>query len=138
VNGPHEVVNPASLAAPSGFNHAVISAGGQVVWLAGQTASDADGAIIGIGDVVAQYERAMQNLLTVLAAAGGRPEHLVSMTTYVVDLDGYRTRARELGQIWRGLVGDHYPAMAAIGVSRLWDPDALVEVQGVAVVTLTP
>ena len=88
--------------------------------------------------MVAQYERAMQNLLTVLAAAGGRPEHLVSMTTYIVDLDGYRTRARELGQIWRGLVGDHYPAMAAIGVSRLWDPDSLVEVQGVAVVTLTP
>jgi enamine deaminase RidA (YjgF/YER057c/UK114 family) len=127
------VVNPPTLAAPSGFNHAVVSQGGRAVWLAGQTALAADGMIVAAGDVVGQFDQALHNLLTVLDAAGGRPEHLVSMTTYVVDMEDYRAHARELRQVWKSRVGTHYPAMAAIGVSRLWDAEALVEIQGVAV-----
>lgn len=130
---PHRTVNPDRLAAPSGFSHAIVSTGGRIVWLAGQTALDAGGAIVGTGDVVAQYERALRNLLTALEEAGGQPHDLVTMTTYIVDLDGYQARAKELGQVWRRLIGRHYPAMAAVGVARLWDPDALVEVQAVAV-----
>jgi enamine deaminase RidA (YjgF/YER057c/UK114 family) len=128
------VVNPPELAAPSGFAHAVVSSGGRTVWLAGQTALDADGRIVAPGDVVAQFEQALRNLLTALQAAGGSPEHLVTMTTYIVDVPDYRARAREIGRVWRALVGTRYPAMAGIGVTRLWDDDALVEVQGVAVV----
>jgi enamine deaminase RidA (YjgF/YER057c/UK114 family) len=129
----HDVVNPEGLPHPSGFNHAVVSARGRTVWLAGQTALDRDGVVVGAGDVVAQFDRALRNLLTVLGAAGGHPEHLVSMTVYLVDVDDYRAHAREIGQVWRRLVGTGYPAMAAVGVARLWDADALVEVQGVAV-----
>ena len=128
------VVNPPSLPAPSGFAHAVITTGGRTVWLAGQTAMDATGQIVAPGDVVAQFEQALSNLLTALRAAGGEPEHLVTMTTYIVDVPDYRSRAREIGRVWRRLVGERYPAMAGIGVSRLWDDDALVEVQGIAVV----
>jgi len=128
------VVNPASLPAPSGFAHAVVTTGGRTVWLAGQTAMDASGRIIAPGDVVAQFEQALGNLLTALRAAGGEPGHLVTMTTYIVDVPDYRSRAREIGRVWRSLVGSRYPAMAGIGVSRLWDDDALVEVQAVAVV----
>ena len=73
------------------------------------------------------------NLLAALAAAGGRPEQLASLTVYIVDMDDYRSRAREVGAVWRRLVGRDYPAMAGIGVSRLWDAEALVELQGVAV-----
>jgi enamine deaminase RidA (YjgF/YER057c/UK114 family) len=80
-----------------------------------------------------QFERALGNLLLALRAAGGAPRDLVSLTLYLVDLDGYRTHAREAGEVWRRLAGRDYPAMAAIGVHRLWDPEALVEVQGVAV-----
>jgi enamine deaminase RidA (YjgF/YER057c/UK114 family) len=58
----------------------------------------------------------------------------VSLTLYLVDLDDYRAHAREVGQVWRRLAGREYPAMAAIGVHRLWDVEALVEVQGIAVV----
>jgi enamine deaminase RidA (YjgF/YER057c/UK114 family) len=129
----HVVVNPSALGKPSGFSHAVVSHGGRAVWLAGQTALDAGGTLVGPGDVVAQYDRALRNLLTALDDAGGRPEHLVSMTTYVLDVDDYRAHSRELGRVWKSLMGDHYPAMAAVGVTRLWDRDALVEVQGVAV-----
>ena len=92
-----------------------------------------NGTGVGAGDVVAQYDRALRNLLTALDEAGGRPEHLVSMTTYVLDIDDYRAHARELGRVWKSLMGDHFPAMAAVGVTRLWDREALVEVQGVAV-----
>ncbi|MGH8776032.1 MAG: RidA family protein [Jiangellaceae bacterium] len=133
MTGSHEVVNPESLPHPSGFNHAIVTQPGHTVWLAGQTALDSAGAIVGAGDVVVQFEHALRNLLTVLAAAGGHPEHLVSMTTFIVDLDDYRQHAREIGQVWRRLAGSDYPAMAAIGVDRLWDADALVELQGVAV-----
>ena len=124
-------VNPPSLAKPSGFSHAVI-ARGTTIHLAGQTALDASGRIVGDG-VVAQFERALGNLLTALRAAGGEPEHLASLTVYIVDMDDYRARAGDIGQVWKRLVGRDYPAMAGIGVSRLWDAEALVEVQGFAV-----
>lgn len=128
-----ERVNPPSLAAASGFSHAVIASGGHVVFLAGQTALGPDGTIVGT-TVTEQFERALDNLLTALAAAGGRAEHLASLTIYAVDLADYRARGREIGGVWRRLAGREYPAMAAVGVSRLWDAEALVEIQGFAVV----
>jgi enamine deaminase RidA (YjgF/YER057c/UK114 family) len=130
----HEVVVPEGLAPPRGFNHAIVTRGGRTVWLAGQTALDADGEVVAPGDVVAQFEVALGNLVTSLRAAGGEPEDLVTLTTYIVDMEDYRAHAREIGAVWRRLVGGYYPAMAGIGVARLWDVEALVEVQGVAVV----
>ncbi|MGK5113695.1 MULTISPECIES: RidA family protein [unclassified Geodermatophilus] len=128
-----ERVDPPELARPSGFAHAVVAPpGGRTVFLAGQTAMDAEGRIVG-RDVVAQFERALGNLLTALRAAGGSPGDLASLTVYAVDLADYRARAREIGAVWRRLVGSDYPAMAGIGVARLWDDEALVEVQGTAV-----
>jgi enamine deaminase RidA (YjgF/YER057c/UK114 family) len=127
-----ERINPAGLGRPSGFSHAVSVPPGRLVFLAGQTAHDGGGQIGGRG-VVAQFERALGNLLTALRAAGGQPPDLVSLTVYAVDLDDYRGHAREIGEVWRRLVGRDYPAMAAVGVHRLWDPAALVEMQGVAV-----
>jgi enamine deaminase RidA (YjgF/YER057c/UK114 family) len=124
-------VNPAELAVPSGFSHAVVATG-TTVHLAGQTALDPSGAIVG-GTVVDQFERALANLLTALRAAGGSPADLVSVTVYIVDMDDYRAHAREIGQVWKRLAGTDYPAMAGIGVARLWDAEALVELQGIAV-----
>ncbi len=126
-----ERVNPPELGPPRGFSHAVVASPGRIVFLAGQTALDADGRIVGDG-VVAQFERALDNLLTALRAAGGEPQHLATLTVYAVDLADYREHAREIGAVWRRLVGTDYPAMAGIGVARLWDDEALVEVQGIA------
>jgi enamine deaminase RidA (YjgF/YER057c/UK114 family) len=124
-------INPDGLPAPSGFSHAVRASGTVRVYLAGQTALDSDGRIVG-STVVEQFEQALGNLLTALRAAGGGPSDLASLTIYVVDLEEYRAHGAEIGAVWRRLVGRHYPAMAAVGVARLWDPDAQVEVQGVA------
>jgi enamine deaminase RidA (YjgF/YER057c/UK114 family) len=131
-----ERINPDGLAQPSGFSHAVAAHGGHLIFLAGQTGYTADGAIVG-GGLVPQFEQALSNLLTALRAAGGEPADLVSLTIYAVDLAAYREQAREIGQAWRQLCGREYPAMAAVGVSRLWDADALVEVQGIAVAGAT-
>jgi enamine deaminase RidA (YjgF/YER057c/UK114 family) len=93
---------------------------------------DSDGQIIAKGDVVAQFEQALSNLLTALRAAGGKAEHLTSLTIYAVDLADYKAHAAQIGEVWRRLIGTDYPAMAGIGIARLWDDTALVEVQGMA------
>jgi len=128
-----ERINPGDLARPSGFSHAVSATGGRLVFLAGQTGYAPDGRIVD-GGVVPQFEQALSNLLTALRAAGGKPGDLVSLTIYAVDLADYRAHGREIGGVWRRRCGREYPAMAAVGVARLWDADALVEVQGFAVV----
>jgi len=127
-----ERVNPLELGPPSGFSHAVIGHG-NVIFLAGQTAIDASGRITASG-IVAQFEQALGRLLTALQASGGTPDQLASVTVYVTDLEDYRSHGREIGAVWRQLAGRDYPAMAAVGVSRLWDEAALVGVQGFAVI----
>jgi enamine deaminase RidA (YjgF/YER057c/UK114 family) len=127
-----ERINPGGLAEPRGFSHATV-AEGRVISLAGQTALDRDGRVVD-GGVVRQFEVALGNLITALRAAGGQPAQLVSLTVYIVDMDDYRAHSRDIGAVWRRLVGTEYPAMAGIGVARLWDEAALVEVQGMAVV----
>ncbi len=131
-----ERINPGALARPSGFSHAVAATGSRLIFLAGQTGYTPDGAIVA-GGLVPQFEQALTNLLTALRAAAGQPGDLASLTIYAVDLAAYREQAREIGQAWRQLCGREYPAMAAVGVSRLWDPDALIEIQGIAVVGAT-
>ena len=127
-----EFINPPTLGKPSGFSHAVVGSG-RVVFLAGQTALDSNGVIVG-ETVVEQFEKALTSVLTALEAAGGAPEHLASLTIYIVVMDDYKAHAREIGEVWKRLIGRNYPAMAGIGVSRLWDIEALVEVQGFAVI----
>ena len=124
-------INPPDLAAPRGFSHAVRTDRPVTVYLAGQTALDASGRIVG-DDVVAQFEQALGNLLRALEAAGGTPADLVTTTIYIVDVEDYLARSREIGAVWRRLAGTEYPAMAGIGVARLWDAEALVEIQGIA------
>jgi enamine deaminase RidA (YjgF/YER057c/UK114 family) len=126
-----EFVNPPELGVPSGFSHAVVGRG-RTVFLAGQTALDLEGRIVGT-TVVEQFEHALGNLLAALTAAGGTPADLASLTIYIVDMEDYRANARAIGAAWKRLVGQQYPAMAGIGVDRLWDVEALVEVQGFAV-----
>jgi enamine deaminase RidA (YjgF/YER057c/UK114 family) len=127
-----ERVNPPGLSPPTGFSHAVVATGSRIVHLAGQTALDAEGKIVGT-TLPEQFERALANLLTALRAAGGNPADLARVTVYATDIDDYRAHATELGRIWRTLAGREYPAMAVIGVVRLWDTQALVELDGVAV-----
>lgn len=125
-------VNPPELAPATGFSHAVVGSG-TVVFLAGQTALDPTGHIVGT-TIVEQFRTALANLLAALHAAGGEPGELASLTVYLTDIPDYRAHARQIGAVWRDLVGADYPAMAAIGVTRLWDDEAMVEIAGHAVI----
>ncbi|MGW0084092.1 RidA family protein [Streptomyces sp. NPDC003393] len=127
-----ERVNPPELSPPTGFSHAVVATGSRVVFLAGQTALGSDGKVTG-DSLPEQFERALTNLLTALHAAGGTPADLARVTVYATDLASYRTHAPELGRVWRRLAGRDYPAMAVVQVVRLWDEEAMVELDGLAV-----
>jgi enamine deaminase RidA (YjgF/YER057c/UK114 family) len=123
---PHRIVNPPELGEPSGFSHAVV-ADGPTVHLAGQ---------IGPGEtIVEQFDNATSNLLIALRAAGGEPEHLVSLQVFVTDLAAYKDSMPGIGRVWRRHFGRHYPAMGLFGVRELFEPWAQVELMGVAVLT---
>lgn len=124
-------VNPEALPKPSGYAHGILA--GNAVYLGGQTALDRDMQIVP-GGIVEQFRQAFSNVLTTLAAAGGQPEDLVSVTIYLTDVDDYMAHGKEIGRIWREMAGSEYPAMAGIGVSRLWQKEAMIEIQGIAVI----
>lgn len=124
-------VNPHSMATPTGFSHAVV-AEGKFVFLAGQTALNKENQIVGV-NVVDQFEQVLNNLLKALVAAGGSADNLVKLTIFAVDPQDYRANSREIGKIWRDLIGSAYPAMTLVGVTRLWDDGALLEIEGIAV-----
>jgi enamine deaminase RidA (YjgF/YER057c/UK114 family) len=117
---------------PRGYTHATV-AQGQIVFLAGQTGVDLDGRIID-GGMVKQFDRALQNLLTALAAAGGEPEHLASVSVQVTSIDEYKANSRLIGRVWRSRLGGGLPALSLVEVRRLWDAEAEVQLQGQAVV----
>ncbi|MFB7514581.1 RidA family protein [Streptomyces sp. NPDC056144] len=124
--------NPAELSPPTGFSHAVTATGSRLVFLAGQTALDAEGKVVGEA-LPDQFATALGNLLTALRHAGGTPADLARVTVYTTDVEAYRLHAAELGSVWRRLAGRDYPAMAVVGVVRLWDEQARVELDGFAV-----
>ena len=124
-------VNPAELAPARGFSHATMA--GDTVWLGGQIGSDVTGKVVERRDIVAQFARAVQNLAIALRAAGCGPEDTVKLTYYVTDLKVYRDNLTAIGVAYREVFGRHYPASTLIEVRSLFDPDALVEIDAVAV-----
>jgi enamine deaminase RidA (YjgF/YER057c/UK114 family) len=127
-----KILQPPGWAAPKGYSNGVaargtfVAIGGQIGWNA-QQAFETD-------DFVAQARQALENVVAVLAEAGGRPEHLVRLTWYVVDRDEYVGALRELGRAYREVVGRHYPAMTAVEVGALIEPRARVEIEATAIV----
>lgn len=127
----HTTINPESLPKPSGFAHGILA--GNTVFLGGQTALDKNMKIVP-GGIVEQFTQAFSNVITTLREAGGQPEDLVNVTIYLTDVDDYMANGREIGRIWREMARSQYPAMAGIGVTRLWQKEALIEIQGIAVI----
>lgn len=129
----HEVVTAPGLAPPRGYAHAVVAAPGRLVHLGGATALAENGAIRG-ATLAEQFDLAAANLLAALAAAGGGPDHVVSLQVFVTDMAAYRAARPELRAVWRSRFGDRYPAMAVLGVTELVDAAARVELVAVAVI----
>jgi enamine deaminase RidA (YjgF/YER057c/UK114 family) len=123
-------VNPESLARPRGYSHGM-KGGGELLFVAGQIGWNREGRLVS-DDFVAQFAQALDNVLDVVWAAGGKPECVARMVLYVTDKREYLRRARELGEAWRRRMGKHYPAMAAVEVKALLEEGALVEIEATA------
>ncbi len=122
-----------ALGAPRGWNNGMLApAGGRMLFIAGQTARDESGRVPP-HDFVAQFDRALANVLAVLRAAGGEAGDIGRFTIYVTDMDLYRGCLKALGEAYRRRMGRHYPAMALVQVSGLVDPHAVVEIEATAV-----
>lgn len=129
---PHRAVDPAALVRPRGYAHAVVARGGTTIHLAGQIACGPDGRVRHPGDLVAQVDLVLENLVIVLREAGATPAHVVALRVYVRSADAWRAHAKAIGEVWRRRMGRWYPAMALVEVARLYEPDALVEIEGTA------
>lgn len=130
-----QTFNPSGWKTPKGYSNAVVAPpGAKLVFLAGQVAWDANEQLVGAGDFARQFEQALSNVVVALRAAGGEPAHLTTLTIFVVDKQQYMAATKDLGAIWKRLVGRHYPAMALVQVAALLEEGALVEIQGIAAI----
>jgi enamine deaminase RidA (YjgF/YER057c/UK114 family) len=126
------VVQPDGWVPPRGYANGV-AAEGRLVFVAGQVGWNAQGRFE-TDDFVAQVEQALANVVAVLRSAGAAPEHLVRMTWYITDKATYVARQTEIGQVYRRVIGRHFPAMTLLVVAGLLDDRALVEIEATAVV----
>jgi enamine deaminase RidA (YjgF/YER057c/UK114 family) len=130
--GTVEIVQPKNWAVPRGYANGVV-AQGRLVFIAGQVGWNAQGKFES-DDFVAQVEQALNNVVDVLAAAGGEPRHLVRLNWYVTDKTEYAARQREIGEVYRRTIGRHFPAMTLLVVAGLLEPRAKIEIEGTAVI----
>ncbi len=124
-------INPKELSPASGFSHATVA--GDFIWLGGQIGSDATGKVAAPGDIVAQFARAIGNVSTALRAAGSTPADAVKLTYYVTDVKAYKANLKAIGSAYRDVFGRHFPATTLVEVRSLFHPDALVEIEAVAI-----
>jgi enamine deaminase RidA (YjgF/YER057c/UK114 family) len=123
-------VNPDSLARPQGFSHGM-KGSGDILFVAGQIGWNREGRMVS-DDLALQFAQALENVLDVVWAAGGKPESVARMTVYVTDKADYVRKRKPIGEAWRKRMGRHYPAMALVEVKSLVEDDAKVEIEATA------
>ncbi len=128
------LINPIALPKPSGYSNGVLVERGRVLFLAGQTGMGPEGNIASPGDLVAQFAQALFNLRAVMEAVGGTMTDIVKLNLYVTDKAAYKANLKLIGEAYRSFFGRYYPAMTLVEVKSLFDDDALVEIEGIAVI----
>ena len=127
-------VNPPALAKPAGYSHGFEVQGGKTLYMAGQVATDKAGAVVGKGDLVAQFRQVCENLKALVMVRGGQMNDIVKLTMYVLSKADYKAKAKDIGLVYREYFGRHFPAMTLVEVKGLYDDDCAIEIEGVAVV----
>jgi enamine deaminase RidA (YjgF/YER057c/UK114 family) len=128
---PHRIAHPEGWRRPRGYSNGMAGRG-EFLAIAGQIGWDGDENFVSDA-FAAQFRQALSNVVAVVEAAGGRPEHLISLTIYVVDKQEYIAAIQEVGAAYRELIGKHFPAMALVEVADLLEDRARVEIQALAV-----
>lgn len=130
-----EIIHPVGWKAPRGYSNGILApAGARTLYIAGQVAWDKQQRLVGEADFAQQFRQALSNVARVVQEAGGTSANLVRLTVYVTDKQAYLASTRELGAIWREVIGSWYPAMALVEVAGLLEVGALVEIEGTAVI----
>ncbi|MCC6902117.1 MAG: RidA family protein [Polyangiaceae bacterium] len=129
----HVTINPESLGAPKGYSNGMLTpAGGRVLFVAGQVAWNEKQQVVS-EDFAEQFGQALRNVVTVVRAAGGAPEHVGRMTIFVTSKDEYAAAAKQVGAEYRELMGRHFPAMTLVEIKALLEEGAKVEIEATAV-----
>jgi enamine deaminase RidA (YjgF/YER057c/UK114 family) len=132
-----KILQPPGWVKPKGYSNGIAVKGGTTVFIAGQIAFDSKN-VFEEKTFAGQFRQTLKNTLAVLAEAGGRPEHIVRMTWYVLDKQEYLGALKDVGAAWRELIGRHYPAMAVVQVGGLMEDEARLEIETTAVIPETP
>ncbi len=130
----NKIINPKSLAVPTGYSHGVESDGKRTIYLAGQIAMDRQGAVVHAGDMVKQFDQALSNLQETLRASSAEMTDIVKLLIFVKDKRLYQKHLKDIGAVYRNYFGKYFPAMSLVEVSALFEDDALIEIEGIAVV----
>lgn len=130
---PHEIILPDGWAPAIGYSNGILAKPGRTLYLAGQVGWDEQQKFHS-EELAPQFEQAIKNILAILAKAGGKPEHIVKITAFCSNKPKYLAARRELGGIWKKLMGRHYPCMSMIFVSALLDDPGMIEMEATAVI----
>lgn len=128
------IVNPTALAKPVGYANGILTQGGKILFLAGQTGMDATGKIANPFDLIDQFRQALENMRVILHEAGGTMTDLVKLTLFITDKRAYHAQRDRIGQVYREYFGRYFPAMTLVEVKSLYDPNAQIEIEGIAVI----
>jgi enamine deaminase RidA (YjgF/YER057c/UK114 family) len=128
------VILPTGWKPPTGYANGILAGGGRTLYLSGQVGWDADQTFHS-EELVPQFAQALKNILAIIDAAGGQPSDICRITAFCIDKPAYVAGRRELGKIWKSLMGDHYPTMSMIFVADLLDFPAKVELEATAVIS---
>lgn len=131
---PFQLIDPSGLESPVGYSHVAKVTGGTLIHVAGQAPFDDKGEVVGKGDFVVQFTQVMRNLKTAVEAVGGKPAQYAVLTIYITDLDAYWNNKKPLGTVYRQIFGKYFPAITLVEVKRLYNPECMVEISGVAVI----
>jgi len=129
-----EVLNPPAWKKPRGYSNLIKATGGTILFAAGQAASDAQGNLVGEGDVCRQYEQILSNIQEVMAAGGAKMTDIVRLTIYCTDRDAFLAKGKECGQIHKKYFGYYYPASTLVEIKRLFFDGMLLEIEATAVI----
>ncbi|MCC7167709.1 MAG: RidA family protein [Rhodospirillales bacterium] len=130
----NQALLPAGWPRPKGYSNGFLTKPGKVIFLAGQVGWDPVAEKFNSPDIVPQFEQALKNIVALLAEGGAKPEHLVRMTCFCCDRDAYLAARPQLGEIWKRIIGKHYPGMTMIFVVDLLDHPAKMEIEATAVI----
>jgi enamine deaminase RidA (YjgF/YER057c/UK114 family) len=129
----YKAILPEGWARPRGFSHAVVSKGSTTIRVAGQIASESDGAVKAGSGVGEQWRIALGKVVTVVRAAGADAPQIVLLRAFVTDIEAFKKAGPAIGEAWGATLGRHFPAMTLVEVSRLIDPNACIEIEAEAV-----